>query len=33
MSKEATVYAIDLGSTMGECHSGRVESDLDYGMR
>lgn len=33
MSKEATVFVIDLGSTMGECHSGRVETDLDYGLR
>ncbi|KAI1772362.1 ATP-dependent DNA helicase II subunit 2 [Hypoxylon cercidicola] len=31
--KEATVYIIDLGSTMGECHNGRVESDLDWSMR
>lgn len=31
--KEATVYIIDLGSTMGDCHNGRVESDLDWSMR
>jgi hypothetical protein len=31
--KQATMYVVDLGSTMGECHSGRTESDLDYGMR
>ncbi|KUJ20967.1 SPOC domain-like protein [Mollisia scopiformis] len=33
MSKEATVFVLDLGSTMGDCHNGRVESDLDYAMR
>ena len=27
------MYVVDLGSTMGECHNGRTESDLDYGMR
>jgi ATP-dependent DNA helicase 2 subunit 2 len=27
------VYVIDLGASTAECHSGRVESDLDYGMR
>lgn len=32
-SKEATVYIVDQGSSTGECHNGRVESDLDYGMR
>lgn len=31
--KEATIYIVDLGVTMGECHNGRMESDLDYGMR
>ncbi|KAI1374544.1 ATP-dependent DNA helicase II subunit 2 [Hypoxylon crocopeplum] len=31
--KEATVYIVDLGSSMGECHNGRVESDLDWSMR
>ncbi|XXG96623.1 hypothetical protein Hte_002911 [Hypoxylon texense] len=31
--KEATVYIIDLGLTMGERHSGRNESDLDWSMR
>ncbi|KAL7627053.1 ATP-dependent DNA helicase yku80 [Parahypoxylon ruwenzoriense] len=31
--KEAIVYIIDLGSSMGECHNGRVESDLDWSMR
>lgn len=33
MAPEATVYVIDLGSTMADCHSGRLESDLDWGMR
>jgi ATP-dependent DNA helicase 2 subunit 2 len=32
-SKEATVYIVDQGASTGECHNGRVESDLDYGMR
>lgn len=32
-TKQATVYVIDLGSTMGECHNGRVETDLEFGMR
>lgn len=31
--KQATVYAIDIGSTTADCHNGRLESDLDYGMR
>lgn len=31
--KEATVYILDLGSSMADCHSGRVESDLDWSMR
>ena len=31
--KEATVYIIDLGSTMADCHTGRIESDLDWSMR
>jgi len=30
--KEATVYIIDLGSSMADCHNGRVESDLDWSM-
>ncbi|CZT02065.1 related to ATP-dependent DNA helicase II, 80 kDa subunit (KU autoantigen protein P86) [Rhynchosporium agropyri] len=32
MSKEATIYVLDLGSTIGDCHNGRTISDLDYGM-
>ncbi|KAI0202225.1 Ku70/Ku80 N-terminal alpha/beta domain-containing protein [Astrocystis sublimbata] len=31
--KEATVYILDLGSSMADCHNGRIESDLDWGMR
>lgn len=31
--KEATVYIIDLGESMADCHNGRDESDLDFGMR
>ncbi len=31
--KEATVYIVDLGSSMGEKHNGRDESDLDWAMQ
>ncbi|KAG9241901.1 ATP-dependent DNA helicase-like protein II subunit 2 [Calycina marina] len=31
--KEATIYIVDVGATTAECHSGRLESDLDFGMR
>jgi ATP-dependent DNA helicase 2 subunit 2 len=31
--KEATVYILDLGSSMADCHNGRIESDLDWSMR
>lgn len=31
--KEATVYIVDLGSSMADCHNGRSESDLDWSMR
>ena len=31
--KQATVYIVDQGQSMGECHNGRMESDLDFGMR
>ncbi|KAL2752505.1 hypothetical protein ACRALDRAFT_1065627 [Sodiomyces alcalophilus JCM 7366] len=31
--KEATIFIIDVGAPMGDCHNGRVESDLDYSMR
>ncbi len=31
--KEATVYIVDLGESMADCHNGRVESDLDWCMR
>ncbi|KAK0621247.1 SPOC like C-terminal domain-containing protein [Bombardia bombarda] len=31
--KEATVYILDLGEPMADCHNGRTESDLDWSMR
>lgn len=31
--KEATVYVVDVGASMGECHGGRTESDIDWAMR
>ncbi|KAK0722931.1 SPOC like C-terminal domain-containing protein [Lasiosphaeria miniovina] len=31
--KEAIVYVIDLGESMGDCHGGRTETDLDWSMR
>ncbi|KAI1313654.1 Ku70/Ku80 N-terminal alpha/beta domain-containing protein [Xylaria venustula] len=31
--KEATVYILDLGASMADCHNGRTESDLDWSMR
>jgi ATP-dependent DNA helicase 2 subunit 2 len=31
--KQAHVYIVDQGSTTGECHSGRVESDLDWSLQ
>ncbi|KAL1843419.1 hypothetical protein VTJ49DRAFT_1769 [Mycothermus thermophilus] len=31
--KEATVYIVDLGESMADCHNGRTESDLDFAMR
>lgn len=30
--KEAIVYIVDLGSSMGDCHTGRTESDLDWSL-
>lgn len=30
--KEATVYIVDVGKSMGECHNGRSATDLEYGM-
>jgi len=30
--KEATVYIVDVGLSMGEKHSGRTESDLEWAM-
>lgn len=31
--KEATVYIVDVGEAMADCHNGRDESDLDWAMR
>ncbi|TVY32195.1 ATP-dependent DNA helicase II subunit [Lachnellula occidentalis] len=31
--KEANIYIVDVGSSTAECHNGRMESDLDYGMK
>lgn len=31
--KEASVFIIDLGASMSDCHNGRSESDLDWSMR
>lgn len=31
--KEATVYIVDLGSSMAECNNGRTVSDLEWSMR
>ncbi|KAM0155016.1 hypothetical protein ACHAQE_006997 [Botrytis cinerea] len=33
MEKQATVYVVDLGKSLADCHHGRVETDLEYGMR
>ena len=30
--KEATVYIVDMGLSMGEKRNGRKESDLDWAM-
>lgn len=30
--KEATVYIVDVGKSMGEKHHGRTETDLDWAM-
>ena len=31
--KEATVFVIDVARSMGKCHSGREESDLDWSLK
>lgn len=31
--KEATIFIIDLGRSMGSCHNGRTETNLDWSMR
>ena len=30
--KEATVYIVDVGLSMGQKHNGRTQSDLDWAM-
>ena len=30
--KEATVYIVDMGASMGEKHNGRKKTDLDWAM-
>lgn len=30
--KEATVYIVDVGLSMGQKHNGRKQSDLDWAM-
>lgn len=31
--KEATVYIVDVGRSMGECHHGRSVTDLEWAMQ
>ena len=31
--KEATIFIIDVGQSMGRKNQGRLESDLDWAMR
>lgn len=31
--KQATIYIVDLGATMKDCHNGRTETDFDFAMR
>lgn len=31
--KEASIYIVDLGSSMANCNGGRIESDLDWSLR
>lgn len=30
--KEATVYIVDVGSSMGKKHNGRVQTDFEWAM-
>ncbi len=30
--KEATIYIVDVGRSMGEKHNGREQSDFDWAM-
>ncbi|TVY18689.1 ATP-dependent DNA helicase II subunit 2 [Lachnellula arida] len=31
--KEANIYIVDVGASTAECRNGRMESDLEYGMK
>lgn len=31
--KEATVYIVDLGSSMADCHNGRIVPDMNWSMQ
>lgn len=31
--KEATIYIVDVGRSMGECRNGRSMTDLEYAMQ
>lgn len=31
--KEATIYIVDVGKSMGECRNGRSITDLEYAMQ
>lgn len=31
--KQASVYVVDLGRSMGRKHNGRAETDLEYAMQ
>jgi len=31
--KQATIYIVDVGRSMGQMRHGRTETDLDYAMR
>lgn len=32
-SKKSTVYVVDRGESMGHCHNGRTQTDLEWGMK
>ena len=31
--KQATIYIVDIGRSMGQTHHGRTETDLEHAMR